>query len=413
MRRQLIQRSALLGCVVLVLLGSSRAGAGPLSLAEARRRALERNFDLLAAHSDLDQALAQQIVARQIQNPNLSLSSSGLGERSYDTIVAIDQLLEIHGHRALRRAAADRGVEAARSRFADARRVLDAAVVKAYTAAVLAAENSRLLGESAASLRASVAIAAERLKAGDISTAEERQIEVEADRFTTDARAAEAAARTARIAVDVLLGEPRPAGDWQPADPLEALARAGTQVAGEAALPRPDLLAAEAALRRAEADLALQKTLRVPDPTLHFQYEHQPPDRANTIGLGISFELPAWSHRRGEIASAQVARDAAARERARVAAAIAGDQASAEANFASASERWNAYRDGILAKTEDVRQSVVYAYQNGGASLLALLEAERSAAQVRLAAAQAAADTVTAAADLAAARSLPLLETTQ
>jgi cobalt-zinc-cadmium efflux system outer membrane protein len=140
------------------------------------------------------------------------------------------------------------------------------------------------------------------------------------------------------------------------------------------------------------------------------QYEHQPPDRTGSIGLGVNVELPLWNRRRGEITGAEVARDHAARERARVAAAVAADQALAESTFASAHERWERYRSGILSKAEEVRQSVVYAYRSSGTSLLALLEAERSASQVRLAAAQAASDTVAAAADLAAARNVPFLE---
>jgi len=404
LRSNFIHRSALLlACAVPVLLGGSRAGADSLSLAEARRRAREGNYDLLAARSDVDQAQAQQIVAREIQNPSLSIAS--------DSTVAVSQLVELRSHRTLRRAASEHSTEAARERFADARRTLDAAVVKSYAAAALGAENARLLNAAAASLRQSAAIARERLAAGDISSAEERQIEVEADRFDADAKAAEAAARTARIAVDVLLGAPRPAGDWQVADSLAALAQAAEGIAAAPALPRPDLLAAEASLQRADADLSLQKALRIPDPTVQLQVQRdpQPPSPATTVGIGM--ELPLWNRRRGEVAAAEVTRDQAARERARIAAQVAADQATAAASFANARERWQSYRSAILPKAEEVRTSVVYAYQNGGAPLLALLEAERSASQVRLAVAQAAADTITTGADLAAARNVPFLET--
>nr|MDP9120818.1 hypothetical protein [Acidobacteriota bacterium] len=64
----------------------------------------------------------------------------------------------------------------------------------------------------------------------------------------------------------------------------------------------------------------------------------------------------------------------------------------------------------ILPKALSVRETVVYAYGQGGASLLALLEDERTANELRLAAAQAAADTLTTAADLAASWNVPLLE---
>ncbi len=400
-----------------------------LSLAEARRRALLRNWDFLAAASDLDQATAEEIVAREIQNPNASLLSSRLPidgstaatprgntlfERSYDTVLAVNQLLELHGKRALKRSSAAAGTAAARARFADARRVLDNAVLKAYVAAALDEENARLTARTAASLRESAKIAARRLAAGDISAADEAEIEVAADRFALDAEASAAAAASARIALDVLLGEPSPRGDWYAADHLGDLAAQAGDLDVEAALraapARPDLAAAEADLSRAELDLALERARRLPDPTLTLQYEHQPPDQANTVGLGIAIDLPVWNRHTGEIALAAVSRERAARERERLRAKIAAEQATARASFKSALGRWRSFRQTIAPKAEKVRQTVVYAYQNGGASLLELLEAERSANDVATASAQAAADAVSAAADLAAAANLTLFE---
>src|SRR5947209_556804 len=45
------------------------------SLAEAQRIAFERNWDLLAAQSDVDLAVAQKIVAKEFPNPTLAISS--------------------------------------------------------------------------------------------------------------------------------------------------------------------------------------------------------------------------------------------------------------------------------------------------------------------------------------------------
>jgi cobalt-zinc-cadmium efflux system outer membrane protein len=53
-----------------------------------------------------------------------------------------------------------------------------------------------------------------------------------------------------------------------------------------------------------------------------------------------------------------------------------------------------------------VRESVAFAYEKGGASLVDLLEAERTDNDIRLAAAQAQADTASATADLQAAENV-------
>ncbi len=398
-----------------------------LTLAAARQQALAHSWDLLAAKSDLDQATAQSILAREIQNPNLSSTVSqipidgspagteagnGLFERSYQTELVVSQLLEGPGKRTLKRASAAAGIDAAHARFADARRTLDAAVLKDYAAVALAEAKGRLLALAAQSLSQSASIAGARFAAGDISASDRQQIEVEAARFALEAKANEAEARNARITLDILLGAPEPAGHWQAVDSLEELAKTAESLAADrpaaAELPsRPDLLAAEAALHRSELDLELEEARRVPDPSLLLLYDHIPPDKTSSIGVGVSIDLPVFNHHQGAIVSATVARDQAARERERVRAAIAGDRATARTSFENAAERFHGYQQEILPKALAVRETVVYAYQNGGASLLELLEAERNANDLRLAAAQSAGDLVSAAADWTAAFALP------
>jgi cobalt-zinc-cadmium efflux system outer membrane protein len=394
-----------------------------LTLAEAKMMSFEHNWDLLAARSDVDNATAQRIVAREFPNPILSLSTTkisadshassadgrnGFWGRSYDTVVAVNQLFEVGGKRSQRKASAAAGFKAAEGRLNDARRVLDLAVTKAYVGALLAETNVNILKRSAASLRKEAEIAETRLNAGDISRADKSQIEIAADRLELDAAAATASAATARIAVDVLLGLPKPAGDWAPGDSLETLALppflASERMPGAF---RPDLLAAEAGLQKAEADLKLQKALRIPDPTFLVQYEHEPPEEPNTLGIGLSFPLPLWNRNKGGIQAASAGLNQAAVQVEKVKALIAAEIATAEVAYSDASARWRRQRDFIVPKSAEIRQTITFAYEKGGASLLDLLLAERNDNEVRLATVQAAADTATAAAALKAALNLP------
>jgi len=427
--------------VALVLLSSSgvapahaqseTAAAGSikriLTLADAKRLTFQNNWDLLAARSDVDLATAQRIVARQFPNPTLTLSTeqidvdnhpasttrNDLWGRSYDTTVAINQLFEVGGKRANRKASATAGFKAAEARLNDARRVLEVAVTKAYVGALLAETNVHILKQSAESLRKEERIAESRLNAGDISRADKSQIEIAADRLELDASAATTSAATAKIGVDVLLGIPHPSGDWAPGDSLENLALvpflAGERIPGAA---RPDLLAAEAARQKAEADVRFQKALRIPDPTLLFQYEHEPPFQPNTVGVGVSFPLPLWNRNRGGIQAANAAREQAEVQLNKTIALIAADIATAELAYTDATARWRHQRDLIQPKAASIRQTIAFAYEKGGASLLDLLLAERNDNDVRLATAQAAADTANAAAALKAALNLPEPPTT-
>ena len=399
--------------------------ASALSLADARRAAFLNNWDLLAAKSDVDVATAQRFVAREFPNPTLSLGTSkisfdghpsstsqgnGLWERSYDTVAAIGQLIELGGKRAARKAAAAAGLRGAEARMADARRLLDLAVTQAYVAAVLAERNQQVLADSADSLRQEANIAAVRQRAGDLSTADQSQIEIAADRLELAARAAQAAARAARVQMEILLGERNPQGNARLAETLEQLnetspGQLAPDARGEMIAPpqRADLTAAQAARAKAEADVRLQKAQRVPDPTFSFQYEHEPPDKPNTAGLMVSFPLPLWNRNKGNIAAAEAVAQQAATQAEKIRAQIIADLVTARVAFDAAQERWRRYREELQPKSRQVRETVAFAYQKGGASLLDLLTAQRTDNDVRLATAQAAADAANAAAALRAA----------
>jgi cobalt-zinc-cadmium efflux system outer membrane protein len=390
-----------------------------LSLAHAQLIAFEKNWDLLAAAAGVDAATAQKIVAHEFPNPTLSLYSSlinvdnhpsgtsegnGIWERSYDTIFAINQLFEIGGKRRNRKASAQAGFEGAKAQLLDARRTLDVAVAKAYVAAAQAEENVRVLSQSAGKLREEARIAEVRLRAGEISSSDKSQIEITAEQFELNAQSAKSAAAQARVTLEVLLGVPNPNADCLLTDHLETLCAATTPInTNSVGTWRPDVMAAEAALRKAEADLRFQKALRVPDPTLQAQYEHQPPDNPNSVGFMVSLPVPLWNRNRGNILAAEAAREQARLAFEKTKAEAMGDIAVARLAYEDALKRWRSYRESIRPKSEQIRQTKAYAYQKGGTSLLDLLVAERNDNDIRLAAAQAASDTASAGAAFKAA----------
>ncbi len=390
-----------------------------LTLADAQRMALERNWDLLAAAAGVNAATAQKIISHEFPNPTLSLYSSlinvdnlpnsttagnGIWDRSYDTIFAVNQLLEIGGKRRRRQESAQAGFESAKAQFLDAKRTLDLGVARAYIAAAQAEESVRVLMQSAGTLRQEAALAQVRFKAGEISTSDKSQIEITAERFELDARAAEAAAAQARVALEVLLGVPRPKADCVLAQPLESLADS-TELGNtnSAGTWRPDVVAAESAWRKTEADLRLQKAYRIPDPTVLGQYEHEPPDAMNSVGFGVSFPVPLWNRNRGNILAAQAARDQARLAFDKAQAQAVAEIATAILAYDDALRRWTQYRRSIRPKSEQVRKTKAYAYEKGGTSLLDMLVAERDDNDVRLAANQSAGDTALAIAALRAA----------
>ena len=400
--------------------GGTKAG---ITLADARRTALERNWDLLAAKSGIDAATAQLIVSREFPNPSASFSTARIGthetatilgngiwERSYDSIAAINQLIEIGGKRRDRQTAARAGVRGAKARFYDARRTLDQGVTKAYIAALLAAENARVLAQSADYMRQEAKIAQTQFNAGDISEADKKTLEINAAQFELQSTTAAAAAVQARIAVEVLMGVPQPKGNWTPADSLEKLAEdsaAAPESEPKPGAARPDVLAAEADLQGGEAQLQLQKAMRIPDPTITIGAEHNPPGggpAADTFLFGVSIPLPLWNLNGGNIKAAQAAVDQFQDALGKIKAQAAADVAGAEIAYDEARESLLRYRDELAPKSAQVREAVRFKYERGAATLVDLLNAEQTDNTVRLALAQAMNDTAGAAADLNAAR---------
>lgn len=408
---------------VLCCLAAAYGQTDKLSLTEARRLAFLRNWDILAAKSDVDTATAQGIVSHEFPNPTASLSTmkinvdnhpsgtttgNGLWDRNYDTIAAINQLVEIGGKRRARQESAGAGVRGAEARLSDTRRLLNAGVTQAYVGVLLSERKRQILLDSAASLRKEATIAEARQKAGEISLADRTQIEIAAQRLELDAQSAEADAHKARVDLEVLLGEKQPEGKVQLADELEPLAEPPSSTNNAMALARrPDIIAAESARRKAGADLHLQKAMRIPDPTFLAQYEHEPPDQPNSVGVGVSFPLPLWNRNRGNIRAAEAALDQAENQYEKTSAQAVADIATARTSYEFARSRWQSYQDDLTPKSRQVRETVVFAYQKGGASLLDLLSAQRNDNDVRLATAQAAADTASAAAALRAALNVP------
>jgi len=303
-----------------------RAQTNVLSLAEARRVSLERNWDLLAARSGVDNATAQLIIAKEFPNPTANLSSAKIGDhnaatvegnslwhRSYDTIATVSQLIEIAGKRHDRQVAALAGVLGAKARFYDTQRMLEQGVTKAYIAVLLAAKNEQVLTESARLMEHEAKIAQAQFNAGDLSEADRKTLEINAAQFELQVKSAAAATVQARIAVEILMGVEVPKGDWKQADTLDSLMNVATPPpAGEPGSTRPDVLAAETDLEGGQAQLKLQKAIRIPDPTVSIGVEHEPPDTGpaeDTVNFGVSFPLPLWNRNGGSIKAAQAAVD--------------------------------------------------------------------------------------------------------
>jgi cobalt-zinc-cadmium efflux system outer membrane protein len=113
-------------------------------------------------------------------------------------------------------------------------------------------------------------------------------------------------------------------------------------------------------------------------------FAHNPPIPAY-FGLSVSIPLRIFDRNQGEKARTQIDIGRSERLRDAAQAQVFSEVDSAWVTLASAVNLLRPYRDKYLKLAEDTRNRISFSYQNGGASLLDYLDAEKAYRDTRLA----------------------------
>jgi outer membrane protein, heavy metal efflux system len=418
-------RRAALALLAVVLLPDRAAADSPpgpeiperLDLATALRLLRERGLDVLAAEAAVRAAEGDLAAARAVPNPTLSASygrsfprgacadASGapapcppiadpaLGAGISDNAALFDSLT---GKRGLRADAARAALAAARLSREDALRNLEAQLKSQFMGLLLAEGTLAFAREVAEAQAGTLGLSRARYEAGAISEADLARIEtakLEADQLVVQARAG---LRSAQVGVAFLLGLRRAVPDFRAvpeelqssAEPRALSGEGRDSLLARALSGRPDLVAARRQVERAEAALALARRQRLPDVSLSVSYAQQgttnlavsPP----TWTVGLSLPLPLFHLRSGEIARAEAELAAQRLALARIEAGSVSDVETAWATFEQARALVARMEGGLLDRARTARDLVTIQYQKGAASLLELLDAQRTFIAVRL-----------------------------
>jgi cobalt-zinc-cadmium efflux system outer membrane protein len=374
-----------------------------LTMDEALRLFRERGFDLLLSDAQVAAAQGDERTAHAVANPQLGLSAGksfdydpascpGCSATAYSVGLTDPSALSdlITGKRSLRIDVARAALAAARRSREDALRTSSLQVRQALLDAALQGAQRDFARELADSSEHTRSLVQRRFELGAISEAELARVEVAALEAEQAVDLAEQAARAARLQIAYLLGvrevlpdfavDPlvleRPLPGAPP--PLQALS-------AEALQRRPDLLAARQQAERAQAAVRLARRLRIPDVAVSAQYAQegsvnsaiQPP----TVTLGVQIGLPIFYQQQGEIAraEAEVRTQQLTLEKARAQALL--EVQSAHAAAAANRKLVERMQARLLERARRARDLVQVQYEKGAASLLDLLDAQRTWAQ--------------------------------
>jgi cobalt-zinc-cadmium efflux system outer membrane protein len=368
-----------------------------LTVEDATRLALDHNQSLRAQRLAIDQAKANEITAALKPNPVFSNLDEDFpifspGDFTLQNLRtnqeftnSVTYTIERGGKRSKRVNVARDTTEVTALAVGDSERQLRFQVAQAFINALLAKSNLDFANEDLKAFAEVVEINKQRMQAGDISQADYLKITLQQLQFEQDVSAAQVALVQGKAALRQLVGYDTVPADFDLVGELKHSHYTATEedLEKDALLSRPDFLAAQRAVKLANDTVALAYGDRARDLTVESEYKRN--GSINGVGFGLSIEIPIHDRNQGEIARSKAAVNQAmeAAEATRV--GVLTDVRSSYAGFKASDEVASLYESGYLGQATQSRDISDYAYQRGAASLLDLLDAQRSYRATQLA----------------------------
>lgn len=355
----------------------------------------QQNLQLVAERFHVEASRADIITAGLFPNPQLSMNGTFIDPRSpqlagSQLTARLDFLIETAGKRRLRREGAEAGTRAAEQRFFDVTRQLVMEVKEAFYEILLAQEHLNLAEENLKRFDEILRVNTIRFKRGGIPEVELIKTRLQKLDFENDVIAATLETQNAKNRLRGLL-------TLFPSQEIEIIGSLGERpeipsletLQEKALRHRPDLLSQQEQVRQNEIQLKLTRAQRIPDVTVGAEYDTVSPDYHPTIGGGISLPLPLFNRNQGEIQKADRLLKASQAQFDQIHQQVLLDVERAHREAIENLSLVRAFETGLLKDAQEVREIVENAYQKGGATILDLLEAERTFNVTRLSYAQA------------------------
>jgi cobalt-zinc-cadmium efflux system outer membrane protein len=379
------------------------SGQTALTWQDVKQKFEASNPTLRAAQLNIDESRAEEITAFLRPNPNIgtgldqvvlfstqpSLASGAQVYRplQYDfPSISLSYLHERDHKRELRLESARKSTDIAASTYADQERTLLFNLRNAFVLVLQAKAVQQNARENLAYWDKELDVNRKRLAAGDLAQVDMDRLELQRVQFESDLETSLVNLRTSKIQILMLLNDRTPidrldlTGSYDFIDRLDPLEEFRNVALGA----RPDLKEAVQNVELAKTNHQLAVANGSTDPTFGLDLARNPPIPFY-FGVSISIPLRIFDRNQGE--KARTAVDIRRSEQAQDAtkAQVFSDVDSAYYTVLSELNLLRPYRDKYLKLAEDTRNKVAFSYQNGGASLLDYLDAEKSFRDTRLA----------------------------
>lgn len=391
---------------------SQQPAPGPqlLSWDDVKARFLSNNPVLGADAVNVEEMKAAEITAHLRPNPQLSFTEDQLyvykdpSLRPFSSALttgSISYLIERDHKRALRTESAKQGTGIAASQHEDLKRNLLFNLRAAFIATLQAKQIVDLSRADLEYYDKIIEISRARFKDGDLAQMDLDRIELLRVQYESEMQTAIVNLRTAKIQLLQLLNDRTPvdqfdvAGffDWHAdLDSLDAYHKIALE-------NRPDLAAALQSVQQAQTNYKLAKANGSTDPTIAVDSGANPP-LDPYVGFNVSIPLRIFDRNQGEKQRTLLDIDRSRKAADAASAQVFSDVDSAYEQVRSNIELLKPYKERYNEQALRVRDTVTYAYQHGGASLMDFLNAQSDYRTVQLAYAQLVGSYLTAAAQL-------------
>jgi outer membrane protein, heavy metal efflux system len=391
---KLLFRAACGPVVVGLLLSSGLPAAAQQSLSwdEVKTRFEAANPTLKADALNVEEMKAEEVTAYLRPNPQFSVTtdgtqiapSKGVWTPLSGTFVVptLSYLHERDHKRKLRLESAKEGTQISQSQYEDLERNLLFNLRSIFVQTLQAKAVLELAHQELDYYDHIIDISRARFKTGDLAQIDLDRIELQRVQYESDLQMAEVNLRTSKIQLLQLLNDRTPVeqfnvqGPFDFSDQLQPL-ETFRQVAID---DRPDLKAALESVQQANTNHKLAIANGSTDPTFSGWYTWNAstnnPNATQTLGVGVSIPLRIFDRNQGEKQRTQIdiGRNQQLTDATR--AQVFGDVDSAYAQVSSNLVLLRPYKDKYLEQAVRVRETVTYAYQHGGASLMDFLNAQ-------------------------------------
>jgi len=369
---------------------------------EIRDKFEATNPTLLAARIGIDESKADEITANLRPNPDFTFGVDQLnffstqptpagGQDAYRPFAfafpsaSISYLYERRHKRELRLESARKATGIAQAQLADQERNLLFNLRSQFVQTLQQKAVVTLTKDNLTYYDHLLSVSRERFKAGDIAKIDLTRLELQRVQFESDLQTALVSLRTAKIQLLMLLNERTPIEQFDIEGPFDFREQISPleEFRNIAMDARPDLKAAIESIDKARTDHKLAVANGSTDPTFGMDFARNPPIPVY-IGVNISIPLRIFDRNQGEKLHTQLEITHSERLRDANVAQVFSDVDSAYATLDSNLTLLRPYKAAYLQEAVEVRDTVSFAYQRGGASLLDFLQAQQDYRTIQL-----------------------------